>query len=254
MSDIKKPATPEDFNDWLQYHLDEASTQIAHELNRISGECAKHNALSSSRHYVQRGEVIVKGFLRGIDAALEQCVHARRVTPIDHDTLRRITEKRLEAFRDELKPRLTWSADQHFSQINAPRVAELDKKLAFALRQFDVGLLTPNAPKEPLTMTNTINIGKMSGGAIQQGTAHSDQSQSIRDSFNTTEATEALDKFAKALKTVAIPTQKHSEIEANIRTINAELAKANPSPTIVKEAGRARGFAIGAPRDHAGRP
>ena len=59
------------------------------------------------------------------------------------------------------------------------RLSALDEKVRFAIRQFDVGFLDPPEPEAPLTMVNSMNVGMMTGGAVQQGTIKSTQNISI---------------------------------------------------------------------------
>ena len=55
----------------------------------------------------------------------------------------------------------------------------LDEKIEFALRQFDVGTLDPREPEVPLSMSNSINIGTMAGGTVQQGSLYATQIAAI---------------------------------------------------------------------------
>jgi hypothetical protein len=83
---------------------------------------------------------------------------------------------------------------------------------------------------------NNIYIGVMSGGLLQQGTRHSHQSAS--NSFDREGAQAALTSFTEALKTLSLPADKLTDLQANLDTVRAQLAKPAPSLSIIQEAGR----------------
>jgi hypothetical protein len=84
-------------------------------------------------------------------------------------------------------------------------------------------------------MTYSISIGTMQGGQVQQGTKNS--SQVAVDSFNSTDLTKAIDDLAAEFLRAPEKPTRIAEIEADIATIRAQLAKPEPSKSILQEAG-----------------
>jgi hypothetical protein len=222
-----QPATPEDFEQWLEEHLGNAKDHFAGAASRMAGEFSKSGGLSSSAYYVQRGVLAEEALRSGIDAALAQCNRAKRVTKIDYYGLRKVTGRRLAAFRDE--PKRAVSVDQsgtgHFTEINQNAAARLDKILPSALRYYDVGLLDPGEPRGPLTMTNTVSIGTFHG-MLQQGTVES--TQSATGSFNADNAAAALDRFVQALNQATVPSAAAHRNPSRDRNYSRSVGKENP--------------------------
>ena len=184
-------------------------------------------------------EIVEGAVHRGIDVGLGECKRAMRITPIDHNSLRTATEERLTSFVETLKQPLLpndGSLMGDFRQSVLTLLPKLDEHLQFAMRQFDVGLLDPAEPKEPLTMNNSVSIGVMSGGMVQQGTTHS--TQSATDAFNAGDVAKALQIFADALQTEKLPAKQLADMQADIDTIHVQLAKDQPSKSILQETGK----------------
>jgi hypothetical protein len=235
-------ATIEDFRAWLDLHLDTTVKETLFALNKMRNEAMRAGIYDSGPSALREVEIMEQGLRRGIDLALGKFKHARRVTSLDHAALRRVTQERLNAFLSKVKAPLRPKAGGRRSnhpaivKLHADALPKLDAHLEFALRQFDVGLLDPTEPDTPLTMNNSISIGVMSGGMLQQATDHS--SQSASNSFNVGSAKEALDALTETLKGAMLPQDTLADIQADIETIRAQLAKATPSPSIVREAAR----------------
>jgi hypothetical protein len=230
-------ATEVDFAEWLHFHLDEAKKQCLIAIEKMKSDWAVKGMLGSGRFPYLQFELAEKAFRQGIDLSLGQCRRAERVTKIDPQALRRIAEERLLVFRNALKASLL---PEDGSLSGNHRVAmkkllpKLDEHLTFALRKFDVGLLEPQEPSVPLAMNNSVTIGVMSGGMLQQGTLHSTQTAN----FNREEARDALRSFADAIKAISLTHEARSELEADVATLKAQLDKATPSPSILHETGR----------------
>jgi hypothetical protein len=112
---------------------------------------------------------------------------------------------------------------------------EFDKKVKFALRHFEVGNLRPSQPEIPPSMKNEINIEQMLGGAVQQGTRNSTQTVSV--TINFAEMRNALASLENTLGEHPPPPEVAAEIEPELQTIKAQLAKPKPSVIILREAG-----------------
>jgi hypothetical protein len=117
--------------------------------------------------------------------------------------------------------------DEHF--------AAFDQYLTFAVRQFDIGFFDPQEPEVP-QVSNSITIGSMAGGAIQQGSPGANQSAQI--TVNVQTVTDVLAKFVGAIEAAGLPPNTMGEIMADVHTIKAQLAKPSPSALILREAGK----------------
>jgi hypothetical protein len=85
-------------------------------------------------------------------------------------------------------------------------------------------------------MKNEIKIDQMIGSVIQQGTTGSNQTASV--TINFVAVRNALDNLEMILSKHPAPPETAAEIEPEIQTIQAQLAKRMPSVTILREAGR----------------
>ena len=225
-----------DFDDWLRFHLDKADKRAAEAAGGLDRKAAARGMYGSSALVVERFEAGHREFDVGVDTALAELKRAKRVTDLDHGELRRVTGERLEEFAQQM--RATLGVEKWFNSSSMKPLAErydtFGTKLAFALRQFDVGLLDPAEPSTPLSMTNSIAIETMVGGVLQQGTSHSTQNVQMGD-VNLDDAKVAVSELQKAL--TSLPAQVADELRPDIDTIAAQLAKPKPSLQIVREAG-----------------
>jgi hypothetical protein len=153
--------------------------------------------------------------------------------------LRQTTENLLRQFAREMKHACKAPLFRQWellpSMVLDEKESEFDKKIDFALRHFDVGHLQPPVPKVPSSMSNEIKIENMIGSVIQQGTTDSEQNASI--SINFTAVQSALTALEQALNEHPAPRAVAAQIEPEINTIKAQLAKSKPTDTILREAG-----------------
>jgi hypothetical protein len=110
-----------------------------------------------------------------------------------------------------------------------------DEHLTFKLRQFDVRFFDPPEPEVP-QVSNAINIGTMTGSAIQQGSPGAKQRVEI--TLNVENVTNALTRFESEIAVAALPTKTMEELRGDINTIRAQLQKPSPSHPIIYEAGK----------------
>jgi hypothetical protein len=115
------------------------------------------------------------------------------------------------------------------------KLREFDEVLEFKIRQFDVGFFDSQEPEVP-HMANTINIGTMTGSAIQQGSPHA--KQAVQMTLNVEAVRDALAAFEAAIQGINLSENVRTEIIADINTIRAQLAKPSPNVNILKEAGK----------------
>lgn len=175
---------------------------------------------------------------KGVDDALKELDRAKNVTAIDHVELRHVTGRLLHELVLSIKKNT--KHDELRTLDPAPKIdaylAKLDDELAFRLRQYDVGLHNLEGPGGPVLMSNNINIEKMSGGALQQGTTRSTQVSVGKIDVGSVFG--ALTVLENAVEAAGLPEHEVEDIRADIATIKAQLAKAQPSATIVGEAGK----------------
>jgi hypothetical protein len=226
--------TYDHFKKWLAFHLSKAVETTARETHSVTAMLNANGAYRSGRAILLIFEEINKGLEIGINAALGETKRIARLTDLDAAELRVVTEESLRAFLDQLKnlakadQMRTWGSPRLVDE----RLAKLDERLNFALQNFDIGFLDPGEPELPPTMSNNINIGNMSGGAIQQGATHSTLNQS---NFNLSEAQQVLEAFRLAFETENLTTDQRGNIDADVATLKAQLSKPTRSEAIIKE-------------------
>jgi hypothetical protein len=180
-------------------------------------------------------------FDSGVEAVLGELKRTIRGTKLNPQELRQQTEQRLSTFASAAKS-VIQAGD--FQQ----KLAAFDQYLQFALRQFDVGFFDPSEPEIPSVANNSINIGTMTGSAIQQGSPEA--RQAIDFKLDVERATASLQSFEHELSKAQVSAEKLVEIAADIATIKAQLSKPSPSLAILREAGHsirsvAEGIAAG---------
>jgi len=233
-------ATNEDFRNWIQHHLDKAIDAEKRALVQLANETAAKGSFQSSYRIVRSLELAHEEFDKGVAAALGELSRVIERTELDKYELRKIAEVQLNKFIEEVKIALKPDSLRKYGggieKTVDEQVAALDGKLAFALRQYDVGHFDPHQPEPPGNMKNEITIQQMYGGAIQQASPGAEQSTTINVSVDDIKV--ALADFEAALKASDTSGAKFAEMTADIDTIKAQLSKESPSPAIVQEAGR----------------
>lgn len=226
--------TYEHFKNWIAFHLNKAVETTGKEVSGLISMLNAKGAYHSGRAILLIFEEVDRGLEMGINAALGETKRVARLTDLAETELRKITEKELHSFVNQLK--IMSKADQ-MRDWGAPRVvserlAKLDERLSFTLQNYDIGFLDPSEPELPPTMSNNINIGNMSGGAIQQGTSHSALNQS---NFNLSEAQQVLEAFRIAFEKENLTVDQRGNIEADVATLKAQLSKPARSEAMIKE-------------------
>lgn len=237
MTHATQQTTIEDYSARLEFHLGEATKALQKAAQKIASEWNAQGMTGSSRYPLFLYESVEQAYRSGIDVALGECSRASRITTLSIAQLRPVTEEKLNGFLSAAKKALDRpSMSPSQKQTIAPLLPKLDAYLKFALRQFDVGLLTRPEPSVPPSMSNSISIGVMSGGLLQQGTVGS--TQTVSNAFNAQELGAATEALLTALRNEPTPPAQLTVIEADIATIRAQLAKPTPSSTILREAGQ----------------
>ena len=229
--------TPNDFLAWVNSLLDKATNQARRGVEQIERDAARTG---------QTGNAIARTFKQvraqfeaGIEDALGALQRAVRETKLDPSMLRQLTVQQLQNFLLVMKAATKSDQMQRFGpgvQEHANKeLAALDTYLQYAVRQFDVGFLRPIEPEAPTIMTNnTMTIGSVSGGSIQQG-SHG-VLQNI--SFHISTVSDFLGAFERALAEANLPGQLRGDLVADARAIRSQLAKVAPSHPILLEAGK----------------
>lgn len=228
--------TINDFQDNVRWHLAKAVERAGRSMASVTAQLASKGALNSGRAIILIFDAVRAEFDAGIETALGELKRTIKRTKLDRADLRQVTISCLENFAIEIKA-LT-RADHYRSlagQAVDERLTAMDHDLAFAIRQFDTGFVDPEEPERP-NVNNSINIGTMTGSAIQHGSPGA--TQSVQFNLEIDEAKSALAAFEAAIKTVQLPKPQLDEVTAELSTIAAQLSKASPSPVILQEAGR----------------
>ncbi len=212
--------TINDYVDNIRWHLDKALRGI----------------LSSSMTVMRVIGDVKKEFDVGVEAALGELRRAVSKTRLDPQELRQATAQCLANFAIATKGVAAFTRiDVHVPGAFEKWEKELNADLAFKLRQFDVGFLIPNEPEVP-QVSNAINIGSMTNSAVQQGSPGATQSQSVAIKID--EAKAAIAALEAGHGELKLPAEQLSDFRNDLATIRAQLAKAAPSHSIVREAAR----------------
>jgi hypothetical protein len=228
--------TIDDFLDNVRWHLAKAVNRAGRAVAATTAQLASKGALNSGRAIIMIFDAVRTEFDAGIETAFGELKRTINRTKLNRGDLRQATVSCLENFAIEMKA-LT-KADQYRSlaaQAVDERLGAMGRHLAFAIRQFDTGFLDPDEPESP-NVNNSINIGTMTGSAIQQSSHGANQT--LQFDLKIDEAKSALAAFEAAINTIALPQSQKDEVAAELQTVSAQLSKASPSLTILREAGR----------------
>jgi hypothetical protein len=228
--------TINDFLDNVRWHLAKAVDRAGRSVGSVTAQLNSKGALNSGRAIIMIFDAVRIEFDAGIDTALGELKRTINRTTLNRADLRQAAVSCLENFAIEMK--VLTRADQYRSiaaQAVDERLTAMDRHLAFAIRQFDTGFLDPSEPERP-NVNNSINVGTMTGSAIQHGSPGG--TQSVQFNLKIDEAKSALAAFESVIKTVQLPKSQLDEVTAELSTITAQLSKPSPSLVIVQEAGR----------------
>jgi hypothetical protein len=228
--------TINDFLDNIRWHLTKAATNAGRAVGSVQSELAARGALQSGRAVLMIFDAVRKEYDGGIETALGELKRTIARTRLDRRDLRQATVQCLENFTLEMKA-LT-KADQYRALVGKmidEKLGEFDDHLRFTIRQFDTGFFDPHEPERP-HVNNSINVGTMTGSAIQQSSPGA--KQNVEFKLNIDEAKAALSTFQASIEASQLPRQHLDEISADLRTIASQLSKTSPSLQILQEAGR----------------
>jgi len=228
--------TINDFLDNVRWHLAKAADRAGRAVASTMGLLASKGGLNSGRAIIMIFDAVRTEFDAAIETVFGELKRTINRTHLNRGDLRQAAVSCLENFAIEMKA-LT-NADQYRSlaaQAVDERLTAIDRHLAFAIRQFDTGFIDPNEPERP-NVNNSINIGTMTGSAIQHGSPGA--TQSIQFNLKIDEARSALAAFESAMQAVQLPKSQSDEVIAELKTIAAQLSKSSPSLPILQEAGR----------------
>jgi len=102
----------------------------------------------------------------------------------------------------------------------------------YGIKQIEEALSEPDEPTEYFPPINIINIGKMQGGVVQQGTSNSNIIITSNETIsNINQYLDKLNEFAdNHLKDDSL----QQEIRADVKTIKQQLKSPKPKKTIIK--------------------
>lgn len=228
--------TIDDFVALIDWHISKAVKAACEEVGRVRDEFKRGGGLQSSRRIIFSIKAAKKEFEAGVDAVLGELRRTIGKNKLDPEQLRQRAADRLVRFVGEAKAAAEVGDAGSMGVDVGDQLAEFDRYLQSALRQFDVGFLDPAEPEVPPVPSNKIIIGNMTGSTIQQGSPGAEQTVEIRIDIQVVEA--ALAEFESAVTSSPLPASKRDELMADVRTIRAQLAKPSPSGVIIQEAGK----------------
>jgi hypothetical protein len=219
----------------IESHIDKALKAAVEAVNRVRSQFNGAGRFHSGGRIIHSIETAKREFEAGVDAVLvelERTIHKTQLNPKD---LRQQTEQNLLAFAEQAKGAAQVSDAGGFDFNVTERLAAFDRYVAFALKQFDVGLFNRPEPETP-PMANAINIGTMTGSVIQQSSPGATQTVELK--IDVQAVTAALSTLESELSRTKIDENAMASLLADIATIKAQLSKPSPSVGILQEAGR----------------
>ena len=202
--------TINDFLDNIRWHLKKAANNARLAVDAVQARLSANGALQSGRAIVMTFDAVRKEFDAGMDAVLGELKRTIFRTGLDRAALRQAALQCLQNFSLEMKA-LT-KADQYRSlaaDVVDERLRQFDEHLNFVVRQFDTGFIDPHEPERP-HVNNSINIGSMSGSAIQQSSPGA--KQSVEFSLKVDEAKAALSAFEASVQATSLLTSAASSV------------------------------------------
>jgi hypothetical protein len=236
---MPRDPTIEDFADWVQSHLDKAIKSAHDACEAVQRQHNAQGRLRSGNTIIRCFDAAYGEFDKGVNAALGALGVAEERGVLDGQQLRETTERLLAQFISDMKHACKAPLFRQWGLLNAKvldeREDEFGTKARFALRHFDVGHLNPVGPEVPASISNEIKVENMIGSVVQQGTTDSTQNASI--TINIAAVQNALGNLEKTLSEYPAPPEIAAEIEPELQTIKAQLAKPKPTFAILREAG-----------------
>lgn len=223
--------TIDDFLALIDSHMAKARERAAMAVADLRCRAAAHSAINSSRTVIFTWEAVRKEFISGIETVLGELRRIIRKTKLDPGELRQHTGQRLSNFVNGMEAIARTAEARLMPNYPKDQVAAMNRHLQFVLRQFDVDFF-PNEPEVP-HVSNTMNIDTMINSAVQQGSPGATQSQSVV--INVDEAKAAMAVIEAHYGDLNLPAEKLSDLQNDLTTIKAQLAKATPLHSIVCE-------------------
>lgn len=228
--------TIEDYRSWLDFLLERQARLTLKAVSEARGAAALKGVSGGGHIQIRVFETAQSGLDTAIDVALGQFNRVCRYGGIEKDAFRRTTDASLYSFVEGIQTSIAPGAGSMpgSSEILKKKLPELTAYLDRALRWFDCGLLEVTEPEVPISMTNSIHVsGSVIGSAIQQGGEGNTQNAQIAMG----DVTSTLLDLERALSEIAISDDDRSSLNADIKTIRAQLEKPLPSRSILAEAG-----------------
>lgn len=234
------PATINDYLDLIRLRIEEHTSAFARDVGRIDGECSLNGASGGSRHFLRLAAALKKEFLSAAGDVLRALPAAHQIGGLDRNELLDLTGPRLAEMLavmmavTRLEKRVDSISNPEFKASILSYFDECRARIPVLLRQSQIGF-DRIWDEEGRRVTNTINAGQIIGG-VQQGTASSTQHISIAIDRVIVES--AIQALEKQLGDSANDAEIVATVRADVETIKAQLAKREPSRTILSEVGK----------------
>jgi len=159
---------------------------------------------------------------------------------LDPDLLIWVTRSLLRDHIEEIEAFIRFNEKLRFlsRSAKAESFAQMRNNVDFYLRQYQAGLFQPPNEFGKLQLNNKIRIREMSGGAIQQGTVESSQTNILNNEINVSAALDALTAIESSLEQALGPDDKLSQIQADMSALKAQLERPEVKTGVVREIGR----------------
>jgi hypothetical protein len=227
--------TLDDFTRRLDWHVAQAKTECANAIKAIARKFNAAGRRGSGSCATSILSAIEASLDKAADTILGELKRALDTTELERTALREKADGALWSFLFEAKALFRPHQVVNVDAITQ-RIRLLDDRLRFLLRQFDVGFSQPRSPAAPPTLANSISIGVMSNSTLQQGAGNSISNATM--TINISAARDAIVSLETTLAGSDISSATREEIQGDLDTIKAQLAKCEPSRSIVAEAAK----------------
>lgn len=230
--------TINDYINLLHQQAEVGRRRLAAAVSGIETESTKAGRYQSGTT-IKRIVDAVEATLESVIAGMHQeLIRGIETTKFDPSELRSIAAQRLDDFLlaaisvgkiDDLKG---WGGHSARAVIDQ-RIDDMKTMISHRWRQFDVGF---SKPQQPLALSGHVVYASNNMGTVQVGTGNAVQHVMVNIDRAAIAGTIAI--VERELQIAELPHDPKSAIQAEIDTVKAQLSKAEPNRTILREAGK----------------
>jgi uncharacterized protein YlxP (DUF503 family) len=220
--------------------IEEGSELLRREASTLEARFNKSGTYRSGAFGIAVVKAAKEAFERIVASVLRELERSAELMPDQKHQLRDLTYQRLESLAREMR---SLSGFEKLARTGHPAARHVESalqtlpgRLSVMLQQFDAGMFGPADLVQSAVTHNNVSVGGNLVGGVQQGSHGS--TQNVRVATDVKAITDAVDAFQRAFVAVSVPVESRAEIESELATIRAQLAKSVPNRTILYEAGK----------------